>query len=372
MRPTLAASSLCRHIGACLLGSINLARWSRPRSRTQRGSTEPGSKPASPSPCAFSTTSSMSRATHYCSSGAKRKRKRRIGLGVTGLADALIFCGLRYGSPAAAQQAAHWMATIQKAAYAASAELAAEKGAFPLYDARSFLARPNVVDCPRRCARQSATMASATAASRRLHRPARSRLLAGNVSSGIEPVFDFAYTRRVLDRDSTTHDETVEDYAFASWKRMHGPDAPLPRPSYAPAISTPASTSRCRRRCSRTSTAPSPRPSIAAENITFEAFKAVYLEAYRLGLKGCTTYRPNAVTGAVLQSSSSTAAVCPHPTKRYVERLSWRSRQPPRGKRRSSTCAAARAGGGSVGLHLQAQVAGERSRHLRHHQRYRA
>ena len=90
--------------------------------------------------------------------------KRRIGLGITGLADALIFAGVRYGTPEAAKLAGSWMSIIQNAAYAASAELAAEKGAFPLFDAERFLASPNVARSMRRCARPSAATACATAA----------------------------------------------------------------------------------------------------------------------------------------------------------------------------------------------------------------
>ena len=237
--------------------------------------------------------------------------KRRMGLGITGLADALIFCGLRYGSPAAAQQAAHWMATIQGAAYAASADLAAEKGAFPLFDSDKFLARPNVVRLPEEVRASIGKNGIRNGCLTSIAPTGTISLLAGNVSSGAEPVFDFAYTRRVLDRNSTTHDEAVEDYAFASWKRMHGPDAPL-----APAFVRASDLDTGDHLAMLAALQPHVDSAISktvnvAENMTFEAFKAVYLEADRLGLKGLTTFRPNAITGAILQSSSSTA---PSPT----------------------------------------------------------
>ena len=71
---------------------------------------------------------------------AEARAKRRIGLGVTGLADALAMTGLRYGSDEAARRTGHWMHRIARAAYLTSAQLAAEKGAFPLFDADAFLA----------------------------------------------------------------------------------------------------------------------------------------------------------------------------------------------------------------------------------------
>src|SRR6185295_1907737 len=76
------------------------------------------------------------------------KAKRRIGLGVTGLADALIMAGVRYGTPAAAALARRWMAAIERAAYLASTELAREKGTFPLYDPDRFLAASHVRRLP--------------------------------------------------------------------------------------------------------------------------------------------------------------------------------------------------------------------------------
>src|SRR5690606_38922342 len=130
--------------GACLLGSINLARLINrpfePGADLDVGRLEERVR------IAVRLLDAIIDASNYPLEAQRKEAmaKRRIGLGITGLADALIFVGARYGSPRALSLAETWMAHVQRAAYLASAELAAEKGAFPLYDADKFLARPGV------------------------------------------------------------------------------------------------------------------------------------------------------------------------------------------------------------------------------------
>ena len=238
--------------------------------------------------------------------------KRRIGLGVTGLADALIFCrrALRHAR-ARAELAGSWMAAIQNAAYAASAELAAEKGAFPLFDAARFLASPNVAaldpavrEAIRRHGVRNGCLTS-------IAPTGTISLLAGNVSSGVEPVFDFATAPRCSSQDGTAHEQTVEDFAHAAVPRAFGAAAPLPETFVRAGDLTPAE-----HLAMQAALQPHVDSSISKtincpEDIAFEAFKDVYLEAYALGLKGCTTYRPNAVTGAVLQPRRPSPATPP-------------------------------------------------------------
>ena len=117
--------------------------------------------------------------------------KRRIGLGVTGLADALILCGLRYGSAPAVERTGHWLSTLQRAAYLASCDLAAEKGAFPLYDQEPYLAGQTVagLDADIRAAIAQNGIRNALVTS--IAPTGTISLFADNVSSGIEPVFAF-------------------------------------------------------------------------------------------------------------------------------------------------------------------------------------
>ena len=145
----------------------------------------------------------MSRTIRSPAQSKEAKAKRRIGLGVTGLADALILAGVRYGTPEAVALAESWMAAIEHAAYRASAELAREKGAFPLYDAERFLAAPSVQRLPEEVRQAIARHGMRNGLVTSIAPTGTISLLAGNVSSGIEPVFDFRYERRVLERDGT-------------------------------------------------------------------------------------------------------------------------------------------------------------------------
>ena len=225
--------------------------------------------------------------------------KRRIGLGVTGLADALIFCRVKYGSPASIALIESWLAAISHAAYRASVELAREKGPFPLFDVWSYLSAPHVAALPQDIREGIAAHGIRNALLTSIAPTGTISLLAGNVSSGIEPVFAFDYTRKVLMPDGTRREEKVADYAAELFRARFG-DAALPdyfvnAQTLAPedhlavqAAAQPFIDSAI----SKTINVP--------EGISFDAFRQVYVSAYRLGCKGCTTYRPNAITGQVL------------------------------------------------------------------------
>ncbi len=232
------------------------------------------------------------------------RAKRRIGLGVTGLADALILCGVRYGTPEAAALAKRWMAGIERAAYLASAELAAEKGAFPLYDADRFLAAPSIRRLPGDVRAAIARHGIRNGLLTSIAPTGTISLLAGNVSSGIEPVFDFRYQRRVLERDGSARIEEVEDYAHALYRERLGA-APLTDAFVTAEELTPGAHLKMQAAVQAHVDSSISKTINCPADLSFEAFKDVYLEAYDLGLKGCTTYRPNAVTGAVLSRSAA-------------------------------------------------------------------
>src|SRR6185369_6346590 len=159
---------------------------------------------------------------------AEAKAKRRIGLGVTGLADALIMCNARYGSKAAVQLTGQWMKAIERAAYLASTELAAEKGAFPLYDREKYLAGENIqgLDEDVREAITKHGMRNGLLTS--IAPTGTISIFADNVSSGLEPVFSFRYTRNVLMPDGTRNEEEVSDYAYRLFHRLKGEATKLP------------------------------------------------------------------------------------------------------------------------------------------------
>jgi len=238
---------------------------------------------------------------------AEARAKRRIGLGVTGLADALLMVGLRYGSVQAAAQTEAWMHAIARAAYLASVDLAREKGAFPLFDAQAYLA--------------SGTMAGMDADVRALiaQHGIRNALLtsvaptgtislyAGNVSSGIEPVFAYAYTRKVLQKDGSRTQEEVVDYAVRLWRETHG-DAPLPDYFVNAQTLPPLDHVRMQAAAQKWIDSSISKTINCPEDISFDAFQEVYMAAWDQGCKGCTTYRPNAVTGSVLTVSEAAPA----------------------------------------------------------------
>ena len=172
--------------------------------------------------------SSTSRNSRCPNNSTRRRAKRRIGLGVTGLADALILCGLRYGSPAAVAATEEWLGVIEREAYLASAALAAEKGSFPLFDRDRYLEGetvaaldPEVRDAIARHGIRNALLTSVAPTG-------TISLFADNVSSGIEPVFSFRHTRNVLMPDGARREEEVEDYAHRLFRRIRGEAAPLP------------------------------------------------------------------------------------------------------------------------------------------------
>jgi ribonucleoside-diphosphate reductase alpha chain len=294
--------------GACLLGSLNLARLIdspfTARARLDEG------RLASLTATAVRFLDDVIDVSNYPLPAQRKeaKAKRRIGLGITGLADALILLGVGYGTPEALRLAEGWMAGIQASAYRASAELAREKGAFPLFDADAFLAAPNVQAQPAEVRASIARHGMRNGLVTSIAPTGTISLLAGNVSSGIEPVFDFRYERRVLARDGSAHTEPVEDFAHALFRAEFGPSAPLSDAFVTADQLTPRAHLEMQAVLQRHVDSSISKTINCPADIGFAAFKDVYLEAYALGLKGCTTYRPNAVTGAVLRRADDTGA----------------------------------------------------------------
>ena len=286
--------------GACLLGSINLARLVR--HPFTGGATIPDDSITDLVAVAIRMMDNTIDASGFPLEAQRQEAvaKRRIGLGITGLADALAMCGLRYGSPEAAAQAGAWAAAIERSAYLTSVGLAREKGAFPLFDRDAYLAGETVrgldADVRDGIARDGIRNALLTSVA-----PTGTiSLVADNVSSGIEPVFALAYTRKVLQPDGTRVEEEVTDYALRRFQALHGQDAPLPDCFVTAQELTPAEHVRMQAAVQRHVDSAISKTVNVPEDIGFEAFQAVYLDAYRSGCKGCTTYRPNAITGSVL------------------------------------------------------------------------
>lgn len=151
---------------------------------------------------------------------------RRIGLGITGLADSLIMLGLHYGSRQSREIAASAMRTICHAGYRASIGIAAVKGSFPFLERKAYLQQPFVQALPKDVRDGIATRGLRNSHLTAIAPTGTISLLANNISSGIEPVFDFAYRRRICDRDGGSAQYRLNDYALRHWRMRFGEQAP--------------------------------------------------------------------------------------------------------------------------------------------------
>jgi len=307
---TIAATNPCGEqplppYGACLLGSVNLARL------VEAPFTDTARLDAAALGTLVRTAIRMMDNTVDASKfplpeqEAEAHAKRRIGLGVTGLADALLMLGLRSGSDEAAAQTEAWLKLIARESYLASVGLAQEKGAFPLFEADPYLASGNMMtmdddvrDAVREHGIRNALLTSVAPTG-------TISLYAGNVSSGIEPVFAYSYTRKVLQKDGSRTEEKVVDYAVQMWRDVKG-DAPLPDYFVNAQTLSPSEHVKMQAAAQKWVDSSISKTINCPEDIGFEAFKDVYMQAWDSGCKGCTTYRPNDVTGSVLTVSETT------------------------------------------------------------------
>lgn len=241
------------------------------------------------------------------------KQSRRIGLGITGLADALIMMNLHYGSADARSKAATIMRSIRNTAYRASIMLAQEKGSFPLFKRDAYLQAENLTNLP-----QVLRDAIGAHGIRNSHLTAIAptgtiSLLAGNVSSGVEPVYQLHYRRRILDQRGNADEVELVDYAYRLWlERCAQEDKALTieqliqddneRPDVFVTTQQLAPSQQVDMVAALQPFVDSAisKTIAVSESMSYKAFENVYRRAYQLGLKGCTTFKPNPVTGCVL------------------------------------------------------------------------
>jgi ribonucleoside-diphosphate reductase alpha chain len=229
--------------------------------------------------------------------------KRRIGLGVTGLADALLMVGLRYGSDEAVEKTEEWMKLIARSSYKASINLAKEKGAFSLFDPEKLTASGNMKQMDDDIKQAVRKFGIRNALLTSIAPTGTISLYAGNVSSGIEPVFAYSYTRKVLQNDGSHIEEEVVDYAVQMWRDKFG-NAQLPDYFVSAQNLTPSDHVKMQAAAQKWVDSSISKTINCPEDISFDDFKEVYMQAYDTGCKGCTTYRPNEVTGSILSVAS--------------------------------------------------------------------
>ncbi len=297
---TIAATNPCGEqplppYGACLLGSVNLCAllnddWTLDTKELRRVVR-----------IAVRMMDNVIDVSEFPSPSQRfeAKSKRRIGLGITGLGSALALQGTSYGS----QDAQDWehgvMHMIAEEAYMTSTELAKEKGAFPALDKQKYLSTENMRGMPN-CVRKAVQEHGIRNALLTSIAPTGTiSLYAGNVSSGIEPIFAFEYERKVLQKDGSHRIELVQDYAARKWRERY-PDEPFPESFVSAQTLTPTEHVDMQAVAQRWIDSSISKTINVPEDISFEDFKEVYMYAYDTGCKGCTTYRPNDVTGSVL------------------------------------------------------------------------
>ncbi len=309
---TISATNPCGEqplppYGACLLGSINMARLVK--NAFEKGAKLDEAELDELVALAVRMMDNVVDASNFPlpAQQEEARNKRRIGLGVTGLADALLMVGLRYGSDEAAAQTDAWMKRIARASYLASVELAKEKGAFPLFDAKKYLASGNMQQMDKDVRDAIAKHGIRNALLTSIAPTGTISLYAGNVSSGIEPVFAYAYTRKVLQKDGSRTEEEVVDYAVQMWREKFG-DKELPDYFVNAQTLKPLEHVKMQAAAQKWVDSSISKTINCPEDISFQDFKDVYMEAWDSGCKGCTTYRPNDITGSVLSVSEPSKA----------------------------------------------------------------
>lgn len=233
------------------------------------------------------------------------RSKRRIGIGVTGLADTFLMLGLRYGSEASCVAVREWMSVIRSAAITKSAAMAKEKGSFPTFgpaylETAYFKSLPpDLQDVIRENGLRNGQHLS-------IAPTGTISLVANNISSSIEPVFAFEYTRKVREDDSSFREEQVSDYAYRLFKHIHGSDASLPDHFVTAQDIEPAAHLNIQAAVQPFVDASISKTINVPEDTPFDVFQNIYRDAYERGLKGCTTYRPSPTRGSVLSVEPTT------------------------------------------------------------------
>ncbi|MCW7540733.1 adenosylcobalamin-dependent ribonucleoside-diphosphate reductase [Aquabacterium sp. A7-Y] len=251
--------------------------------------------------------------------------KRRVGLGFTGLGDALVMLGLRYDGEPARTMARRIAELMRDAAYETSIELARERGAFALFNADLYLQRGTFASrLPQRLKdrirqhglRNSHLLAIAPTGTISL-------AFADNASNGIEPAFSWTYARKKRMADGTLKEYAVEDHAWRLYRHLKGPDAPLTE-----AFVTALQMSAQAHQEMVAAVAPCIDTAISKtvnvpEDYPYAEFKDLYLRAWESGLKGLATYRPNSVLGSVLsvEPAATSVQAAPMATAHADQRL---------------------------------------------------
>ncbi|MFH1496145.1 MAG: adenosylcobalamin-dependent ribonucleoside-diphosphate reductase [Pseudomonadota bacterium] len=301
----ISATNPCGEIplpayGACDLGSLNLTRFVNQPFSTGASLDLDGISEAAA--LATRMLDNVYEASHFPlpQQAFVARATRRLGLGITGLADALVMLGLRYGSPESLRCADEIMGRICHAAYRTSARLAQEKGAFPKLELESYLQGAFVKKLPTDIQNEIRKHGMRNSHLTAIAPAGTISLLAGNVSSGLEPVYDWQFQRTVRTVDGSLVTFKTQDYAYKLFRALYGEDVPLPPAFLTAAELLPADHLAMQAVLQNHVDNAISKTVNVSQGLDFSAFSDLYQHAYHLGLKGCTVFRPNTVTGQVL------------------------------------------------------------------------
>jgi ribonucleoside-diphosphate reductase alpha chain len=303
-RERICATNPCGEIplpyyGACDLGSINLTRFIK-NPFTDKAFVDLVAL-REITGIAVRMLDNVIDVSHYPLQAQRDREQadRRIGLGITGLADALMMLGLHYATAAAREQASTIVKAICHTAYRSSIALAHEKCAFPSYDQAGYLASNFIRSLPDDIQQDIAQSGIRNSHLLAIAPTGTISLLANNISSGIEPVFQFDYQRQVQESKDCYKQFSLQDYAVIQWRAFYS-DRTLPDYFVSAESLRPESHLLMQKALQPYIDNAISKTIYVHEEIDFEALEPIYLRAYEFGLKGCTIYRPNPLKGAVL------------------------------------------------------------------------
>ncbi len=293
--------------GACLLGSLNLTKFVKNSFKSNADLNY--EEIAKVTKIAVRMLDNVIDLSNYPLPQQKKEAfsKRRIGVGITGLADMFLCLKVKYGSTESIKIAERVMRTITCSAYESSIELAKEKGAFSLFDAEKYSQGNFVKTLPSEIQEGIRTHGIRNSHLTSIAPTGTISLLAGNVSSGLEPVFAFHYKRKI--RNTTEKDVSeveVMDYAYREFLKFKGieriDDKELPDYFISASEIAPLEHLEIQSILQRYVDSSISKTINVPVDYPFDKFKNIYMQAYHKGLKGCTTFRPSKyITGVLVK-----------------------------------------------------------------------
>ena len=294
--------------GACLLGSVNLTKFIKNPFKSNADINY--NEIAKTTKIAVRMLDNVIDFSNYPLAQQKKEAlsKRRIGIGITGLADLFLYLKVKYGSTESLKIAEKVMQTITYSAYEASIEVAKDKGAFPLFDAEKYLQGNFVKSLPEEIQEGIKAHGIRNSHLTSIAPTGTISLLAGNVSSGLEPVFAFHYKRKI--RNTTEKDVSkveVNDYAYREFLKFKGfdviDDKELPEYFISAGDIDPLQHLEMQGVLQKYVDSSISKTINIPVDYPFEKFKDIYMQAYKKGLKGCTTFRPSKyITGVLVKN----------------------------------------------------------------------